>query len=107
MHLAGVISRSAEASSRHRQDYYSVLHKTPNRKKLSKQEWEDSKAYWTRQAMSDLVSSPDFADWVVDHADRIRVVSSESSEEPVASDSDSTDEVTARSSNRFSLFSFW
>lgn len=106
VHCAGVVSPPAEARRNH-QDYYSVFHKTPNRKKFSEQEWEDSKAHWTRQAVSDLVSSPEFADWVIDHADRIRVVSSESSEEAVGSDSDSTEEVTAKSSNRISPFSFW
>ncbi|KAK4787799.1 hypothetical protein SAY86_011632 [Trapa natans] len=92
-----------------RHGYYSVIHKKPNRKKLSEQDWEDSKAYWTRHAVSDLVSSPEFADWIIDHADRIRVISNESLEEKVhvCSDSDSTNEVIARSSNRFSPFNFW
>ncbi|PKI69171.1 hypothetical protein CRG98_010438 [Punica granatum] len=103
--VKGVVSPSSEARKNH-PDYYSVLHKNPNRKKLSEQEWEDSKAHWTREAVSDLVSSPEFADWVIDHADRIRVVSSDS-DEAVGSDSDSTNEVTAKSSNRLSLFSFW
>lgn len=88
-------------------DYYSTLHKTPNRKKYTEQEWEDSKAHWTRQAMSELASSPEFTDWIIEHADRIQITSGNNSDEAVRSDSDSTNEATLNSSNGFKLFNFW
>lgn len=88
-------------------DYYSTLHRAPNRKKYTEQEWEDSKAYWTKQAMSELVSSPDFTDWIIEHADRIQITSGNGSDEAVGSDSDSTNEATLNSSNGFKLFNLW
>lgn len=103
VHHAGVVSSSVGAR-RNCPDYCPVLDKILDRRKFSEQEWEDSKAHWTRQAVSDLVSSPEFTDWAIDHADRIKFVSSDSSDEAVGSDSGPTDEVTTKSSNRFSPF---
>ncbi|XP_055805827.1 uncharacterized protein LOC129874554 [Solanum dulcamara] len=51
--------------------FYSTFHNTPERKKLSKDEWDKITKDTTKKAMEDLVSSPDFSKWAVAHADRI------------------------------------
>ncbi|CAN4122335.1 unnamed protein product [Withania somnifera] len=51
--------------------FYSTFHKTPERKKLSKDEWNMLTKDTTKKAMEELVSSPDFSKWAVAHADRI------------------------------------
>ncbi|KAK4787938.1 hypothetical protein SAY86_011771 [Trapa natans] len=102
--VKGVVSSTAGARRRG-QDYYSVFHKTLNRK-FSEQEWKDSKTHWTRQAVSTMIASPEFSDWVIDHADRIRVVSSDSPDE-ACSESGSSEEVTTRRGSIFSRFSVW
>ncbi|XP_030517609.2 uncharacterized protein LOC115731119 [Rhodamnia argentea] len=104
--LKSSVTPPASQRRRNPVDYYSTLHKTPNRKRYTEQEWEDSKAHWTRQAMSELASSPEFTDWIIEHADRIRITSGNSSHEAVGSDSDSTSEATLNSSNGFKLFNF-
>lgn len=105
--LKSSVTPPASQLTRNSVDYYSTLHKTPNRKKYTEQEWEDSKAHWTRQAMSELASSPEFTDWIIEHADRIQITSGNNSDEAVRSDSDSTNEATLNSSNGFRLFNFW
>ncbi|KAI4381602.1 hypothetical protein MLD38_007662 [Melastoma candidum] len=87
------------------QDYYSVLHKTPDRKRFTEEEWKESKSQWTREAMSGLVSSPEFADWIIEHANRIRVSSGDSSdEEELCSSSDSTGVAPVSSRSWLGLF---
>ncbi|KAI6697017.1 hypothetical protein NL676_017136 [Syzygium grande] len=105
--LKSSVAPPASQMRRNSVDYYSTLHRAPNRKKYTEQEWEDSKAYWTKQAMSELVSSPDFTDWIIEHADRIQITSGNGSDEAVGSDSDSTNEATLNSSNGFKLFNLW
>lgn len=51
--------------------YYSTFHKTPEQKKLSKDEYDKITKDTTKKAMEELVSSPDFSKWAVAHADRI------------------------------------
>lgn len=51
--------------------YYSSFHKTPDRKRFKKEEWETFTREETRKALRELVSSPDFNDWAVENADRI------------------------------------
>ncbi|KAL6960149.1 hypothetical protein U1Q18_047707 [Sarracenia purpurea var. burkii] len=89
---------------RNQQDYYSTFHRTPNRKKLSKKEWEDFTQESTRQAVAELASSPEFTDWIIKHSDRIHVLPDDTSDETIGSGSDSTDENVAESFDRFSLF---
>nr|KYP63878.1 hypothetical protein KK1_018465 [Cajanus cajan] len=73
------------------QDYYSTFHKTRNRKKFTKQEWDEFTRESTKQALAEWAASPEFTDWIVEHADRIKVLPSESSDETMGSESDSTD----------------
>ena len=91
MAVAGVISPSTgRLLTRTQQDHYSTFHETPNRKKLSKKEWENFTKESTREAMADLASSPEFVDWIVKNADRIQLLPEGSSDEAIGSGSDST-----------------
>ncbi|XP_020242281.1 uncharacterized protein LOC109820534 isoform X1 [Asparagus officinalis] len=56
--------------------YYSTFHKTPERKRFSKEEWEQFTKENTREASMDLVSSPDFNKWAMDNAERITLTPS-------------------------------
>ncbi|XP_041002242.1 nuclear envelope integral membrane protein 1 isoform X2 [Juglans microcarpa x Juglans regia] len=53
--------------------YPSTFHTTPGRKKFSKAEWEMFTRDSTENALEELVSSPDFSNWLVDNAERITV----------------------------------
>ncbi|KAK2982114.1 hypothetical protein RJ640_023396 [Escallonia rubra] len=90
-------SPSTTKGKRNQQDFYSTYHKTPDRKKFSKKEWGDFTEESTRQAVANLASSPEFTDWIIEHADRIQIVPEESSGERSASDS--TDENVVESGN--------
>ena len=85
-------------------EYYSTFHKTPNRKRFSKKEWEDFTQESTKEAVAELASSPEFTDWVINHADRIQLLPEDSSDESVGSGSDSTDENAAESCSGLGLF---
>lgn len=80
------------------QDYYSTFHKTPGRKQFSKEDWKSFTRESTRKAMSELVSKPEFSDWVVAHADRINVAPDEereiSDDETEVTDDTEADEST-------------
>lgn len=80
-------------------DYYSTFHKTPYKKRLSKEEWRHFTDESTREAVADLVASPEFTDWIIKNADRIQLQQEDSSDELVESGSDSTDENIAQSSS--------
>lgn len=71
-----------------------------NRKKFSKKEWDDFTQESTRKALAEWAASPEFTDWVIEHADRIQLLPSESSDETVGSGSDSTDENVVGSRDR-------
>nr|GMC64064.1 Nuclear envelope integral membrane protein [Ipomoea batatas] len=51
--------------------FYSSYHKTPERRKISKEDLEKLTQQTTKRAMEELVASPDFSRWAVAHADRI------------------------------------
>ncbi|KAL1208449.1 hypothetical protein V5N11_019243 [Cardamine amara subsp. amara] len=77
-----------------KQDYYSTYHKTPNQKKMSKQEYEELTQETTREAMAGLAASPGFSDWLIEHADRIKLLPTDSYDDELGSESDSTGEQT-------------
>lgn len=82
-----------------RKDYYSTYHKTPNRKKLTKREYEELTVETTREAMAGLTASPGFSDWLIERADRIKLLSGESyddDDDEYGSESDSTGEQSWR-----------
>ncbi|KAE8721372.1 anaphase-promoting complex subunit 6-like isoform X1 [Hibiscus syriacus] len=98
-----VYTQLAEGAIDH-QDYYSTFHKTHNRKKFTKQEWEDFSRESTREAMAELVASPEFTDWMIEHAERIKLLPcDDSSDESVGSESSSDNEDEERFSP-FRLF---
>ncbi|KAG7655794.1 NEMP family [Arabidopsis suecica] len=75
------------------QDYYSTFHTTPNRKRMSKREYDELTQETTREAMAGLAASPGFSDWLVEHADRIKLLPTDSSyDDELGSESDSTGE---------------
>ncbi|GKC81451.1 hypothetical protein Tco_1137168, partial [Tanacetum coccineum] len=78
-------------STGNQHDFYSTFHKTPNRKKFSEEEWEEFTEDSTRQAVAQLASSPEFTDWVIRSADRIKLLPEDSSDDLDESGSDSTD----------------
>ncbi|KAF5937976.1 hypothetical protein HYC85_025482 [Camellia sinensis] len=88
----GMISLTTARVTRNQQDYYSTFHRTPNRKKFSKKEWENFTQESTRHALAELASSPKFTDWIIKHADRIQLLPDYSSDNTIGSGSDSTDE---------------
>ncbi|KAK1367154.1 hypothetical protein POM88_042715 [Heracleum sosnowskyi] len=81
--VKGLVSPPS-TKTKNQQEFYSTFHKTPDRKKFSKQEWEDCTEESTRQALADWASSPEFTDWLVKNADRVKVLPDESSDESLA-----------------------
>ncbi|PIN08598.1 hypothetical protein CDL12_18823 [Handroanthus impetiginosus] len=103
--VVGVVTPSSRRAAKSPQDYYSAFHQTPNRKKFSEEEWKDFTEESTREAVAELASSPEFTDWMIKNADRIRLQPEGSSDESIGSGSDSTDEnVVAQSSSGRGLF---
>ncbi|KAI7990843.1 hypothetical protein LOK49_LG12G02196 [Camellia lanceoleosa] len=102
--VKGMISPTTGRVTRNQQDYYSTFHRTPNRKKFSKKEWETFTQESTRHAMAELASSPKFTDWIIKHADRIQLLPDDSSTNTIGSGSDSTDENLVESGDGCSLF---
>ncbi|XP_010499406.1 PREDICTED: uncharacterized protein LOC104776931 [Camelina sativa] len=74
------------------QEYYSTYHRTPNRKKMSKREYDELTQETTREAMAGLAASPGFSDWLVEHADRIKLLPTDSYDDELDSESESTGE---------------
>ncbi|OMO70366.1 hypothetical protein COLO4_28629 [Corchorus olitorius] len=104
--VKGVVSSALDDTAVDHQDFYSTFHKAHNRKKFTKQEWEDFSRESTRNAMAELAASPDFTDWIIEHADRIKLLPCDSSDESVGSKSSSTDDDAEGSHSRFKLFSW-
>ncbi|GAV88649.1 DUF2215 domain-containing protein [Cephalotus follicularis] len=102
--VKGVVSQSAGEDKMNQQNYYSTFHKTANRKRFTQEEWDDFSRDSTRQAVAELTASPEFTDWIIEHAGRIKLVSSDSSDESIGSES--TDENAVGSCSRFPLFNW-
>ncbi|CAL5431679.1 unnamed protein product [Camellia sinensis] len=102
--IKGMISPTTGRVTRNQQDYYSTFHRTPNRKKFSKKEWENFTQESTRHVVAELASSPKFTDWIIKHADRIQLLPDDSSDNTIGCGLDSTDENLVESGDRFSLF---
>lgn len=103
--VKGVVSPPNGRSRKTQDDHYSTFHKTPNRKKITKREWENFTKESTKQALGELASSPDFTDWVIKNAERIQLLPEESdSDEAIGSGSDSSNESVLESRERFRLF---
>ncbi|KAH7520311.1 hypothetical protein FEM48_Zijuj08G0130600 [Ziziphus jujuba var. spinosa] len=53
--------------------YLSSFHSTPERRRFTKNEWEEFTRGSTEKALEELVSSPDFGKWLVKNNDRITI----------------------------------
>ncbi|KAL4588508.1 hypothetical protein LXL04_001399 [Taraxacum kok-saghyz] len=51
--------------------FYSSFHNTRERRRYSKEEWDEFTKSTTKKALESLVCSPDFNRWAIAHADRI------------------------------------
>lgn len=110
MSVVGIVSPSSGFSTQTSgtqlgTNYYSTFHKRDNRKKFTKEEWDDFTRDSTKQALAEWAASPEFTDWIIEHADRIKLLPSESSDEILGSESDST-EGGSGSGNGFRFFSW-
>ncbi|KAL5708713.1 hypothetical protein ACHQM5_019479 [Ranunculus cassubicifolius] len=97
--LKGSMSMTPETE----RDYFSTIHKVPNRKRWSKKEWAEFTEESTKEAMAEMVSSPEFTDWVVENADRIQL-QREESDDDVDSDEVMSEETVIDSANKIGLF---
>ncbi|KAD3337440.1 hypothetical protein E3N88_32960 [Mikania micrantha] len=92
-----MVTTGDRGSTGSQHDFYSTFHKTPNRKKFSKEEWKEFTEESTRESVAELASSPEFTDWMINNANRIKLLPDNGSEDDVsrsdddASVSDSTD----------------
>ncbi|GKE09299.1 hypothetical protein Tco_1412850, partial [Tanacetum coccineum] len=55
-------------------DFYSTFHKTPNRKMFSKEEWVEFTEESTRNSVNELTSTHEFSEWVIQNANRIKLL---------------------------------
>ena len=59
------------------QIYLSTFHKTGPRRRFREQEWEDFTFESTQQALAQHFASPEFTAWMVEHAQQIKLSSSD------------------------------
>ncbi|KAG9134844.1 hypothetical protein Leryth_001158 [Lithospermum erythrorhizon] len=118
--VRGTLSPSTGQATKGQQDFYSTFHKTPERKKFSKKEWDKFTQQSTRQAVSELGASPEFSRWVIKNARRIQLLPEDSlddspgskirsspedrPDDSLSSDSGSSDETAIESSSGVGLF---
>ncbi|XP_024982700.1 uncharacterized protein LOC112519028 [Cynara cardunculus var. scolymus] len=101
--MANEWAENESTGSQH--EFYSTFHKTPNRKRFSKKEWEEFTEESTRESVAELASSPEFTDWVIKNANRIKLLPDNGSDDD-ASGSDSTDGYLVENSDRGRLFNW-
>ncbi|KAL0677332.1 hypothetical protein Bca4012_005313 [Brassica carinata] len=70
---SGGISGMRQSPPSESDTFPSSFHKTPERSKLSKEEWKKLTEESTTKAVRELVSSPGFSSWAAANADRINV----------------------------------
>ncbi|KAL9247455.1 hypothetical protein vseg_020886 [Gypsophila vaccaria] len=103
--VKGLTSSSTSRRANGQKEFYSTFHGMPKRK-MSKKEWEEFTRESTREAMVELTSTPEFSDWIIEHADRIQIRSDDSSDDSVGSGSESPDETIVDNGPRQSLFNW-
>ena len=84
-------------------DFYSTFHRTPNRKRFSKREWEEFTEESTRDSVNELTSTPEFTEWVIKNANRIKLLPDNGSDGEV-SGSDSTDGYLVKNTKKSRFF---
>ncbi|GAB2279581.1 hypothetical protein Dimus_014224 [Dionaea muscipula] len=65
------LSKSPTSGLPESETFYSTFHSTSQRRKFSKDEWDQLTRESTRKALEELVSSPDFNSWAVTNVERI------------------------------------
>ncbi|KAK1426135.1 hypothetical protein QVD17_14804 [Tagetes erecta] len=104
--VKGMMNTSGDRGSTGSQnEFYSTFHKTPNRKKFSKKEWEEFTEESTRESVAGLASSPEFTEWMIKNANRIKLLPDNGSDDDV-SESDSTDGHMVKNAARRGFFSW-
>nr|XP_043610849.1 uncharacterized protein LOC122582510 [Erigeron canadensis] len=104
--VKGIINASVDRGSPgSQQDFYSTFHKTPNRKKFSKKEWVEFTEKSTRESVAELASTPEFTEWMINNANRIKLLPNNGSDDD-GSGSDSTDGYGVKNSKRSRIFSW-
>ncbi|GKV30493.1 hypothetical protein SLEP1_g39298 [Rubroshorea leprosula] len=87
--------------------YYSTLHiDTVIRRSSQSKNGKDFTRESTQITMAELAATPEFTDWVIERADRIKLISDDSSDEAIGSKSSSIDEEAEESSSQFRFFSW-
>ncbi|XP_071720950.1 uncharacterized protein [Rutidosis leptorrhynchoides] len=100
--VRGPMSASGNTGSTESQhDFYSTFHKTPDRKKFTKKEWEEFTEESTRESVAELASSPEFTEWMIKNANRIKLLPDNNGSDDDASGSDSTDGYLVKKKTRF------
>lgn len=104
--IEGMANTSGDRGSTGGQnEFYSTFHKTPNRKKFSKKEWEEFTEESTRESVAGLASSPEFTEWMIKNANRIKLLPDNGSDDDI-SESDSTDGHMVKNAARRGFFSW-
>ncbi|KAL1095291.1 hypothetical protein V6Z11_D06G146100 [Gossypium hirsutum] len=101
--VKGYYAKLGEGAIDH-QDYYSTFHKTNLQKKFMEQEWKDFSQKSTRKAMVELAASPEFIDWMIEHADRIKLLPRDDSLDESVGSKSSSDDEDEESHSWFRLF---
>ncbi|KAH7566709.1 hypothetical protein JRO89_XS08G0219600 [Xanthoceras sorbifolium] len=73
------ITRTSPSQLSDTEIFPSTFHTTPERRKISKEEWGKFTKDSTKRAVEELASSPDFSKWVAANADRITVTPNKTS----------------------------
>ncbi|KAL5753152.1 hypothetical protein ACOSQ2_023659 [Xanthoceras sorbifolium] len=73
------ITRTSPSQLSDTEIFPSTFHSTPERRKISKEEWGKFTKDSTKRAVEELASSPDFSKWVAANADRITVTPNKTS----------------------------
>ncbi|GMP31248.1 hypothetical protein CsSME_00005545 [Camellia sinensis var. sinensis] len=81
MNPSGLI-RTPPSQLSYSETHYSCFHKTPERRKFSKDEWEKFTKDSTKKALEEHVSSPDFGKWAVVNAERITLTPKDTPYQP-------------------------
>ncbi|KAI3994126.1 hypothetical protein MKX01_012383, partial [Papaver californicum] len=97
----GLVKSSFNNNEDFGERFYSSFHKTPACRRFSKREWEEFTSESTRRAVAELASSPEFSDWIVENADRIKMDPDYSSDDDsIGSGEHTSDETVVDSGSR-------
>nr|GEZ76523.1 transmembrane protein 194 [Tanacetum cinerariifolium] len=79
--VKGTLNTSGDKGSTGSQDdFYSTFHRTPNSRRFSKKEWEEFTEESTHDSVNELTSTPEFTEWVIKNANRIKLLTDNDSD---------------------------